>query len=292
MSSLGVVFKEVSFEDIMKASGNKVDNTVNSFLSTSVSIISLARNKKIHAEELVSVAKGDAYALLLAELVSPLQEHYESYLRSTNQIDFSDMLIRAEEYVNSGKFTNPFKCIIVDEYQDVTASQYRFLKVLRNRNDFDLFCVGDDWQSIYRFNGSDVSYIMDFDEFWGDSELSRIETTYRFSQSLIDISSFFVMKNPRQIKKAIRSGADTNGFAVSKIEGYRSENAVKYMTDRMMYLPKDSTVFLIGRYTFDIKMLDNEPRLSVRFDTASQTQKINLQGRKDQNITFYTAHRS
>jgi DNA helicase-4 len=133
---------------------------------------------------------------------------------------------------------------------------------------------------------------MDFEDFWGTSELSRIETTYRFSQSLIDISSNFVMKNPRQIKKSIRSGISDTSFAVSKIEGYKPNSAIQFMTDRLMYLPKNSSVFLIGRYTFDIKMLETDSRLSVRFDTATQTQKIKLQNRPDLSITFYTAHKS
>ena len=184
--------------------------------------------------------------------------------------------------------------MIVDEYQDTTSSQYRLLKALRNNNDFELFCVGDDWQSIYRFNGSDVSYIMDFEDFWGISELSRIETTYRFSQSLIDVSSFFVMKNPRQIKKSIKAaitGTDAS-FDVSKIEGYRTENAVRFAVDRMLHLPHNSTVFLIGRYTFDIDILKVDNRLHVKYDTATQTQKVHLQNRPDLDIVFYTVHRS
>lgn len=202
------------------------------------------------------------------------------------------MLVKAEQYINEGKYVNPFKCIIVDEYQDVTASQYRLLKSLRESNEFDLFCVGDDWQSIYRFNGSDVSYIMNFEDSWGPSELSRIETTYRFSQSLINVSSNFIMKNPKQIKKSIRSRMPEERFAVSKIEGYQENSAIQFMTDRILFLPKNSTVFLIGRYTFDIELLKYDQRLSIKYDTASQTQKVYLQKRPDLDITFYTAHRS
>ena len=288
----GVQLRNVSFEEVMKETGNSSDNILSSFLSTAESVINLARNRKLSAAGLIQVAGENKTARLIAELVSPLQKRYEKYLLESGQIDFADMLIKAEEYISEGKYNNPFRYVIIDEYQDVTASQYRLLKALRKSSDFDLFCVGDDWQSIYRFNGSDVSYIMDFNEFWGDGELSRIETTYRFSQSLIDVSSFFIMKNPRQIKKSIKSGVHGNGDAVSKIEGYKTNNAIQFMTDRLMYLPQDSSVFLIGRYTFDIKLLDSEKRLSVKYDTATQTQKVYLQKRSDLDITFYTAHRS
>lgn len=292
LQEAGVTLQTLTADQILQSSGNDTDDVINTFLSSAASVINLSRNRKLTADSLISAANGNHYAETIARLVSPLQRAYENYLSSTNQIDFADMLIKAETYVNEGRYHSPYKCVIVDEYQDVTASQYNLLKAIRNKTDFDLFCVGDDWQSIYQFNGSDVSYIMDFEEFWGSSELSRIETTYRFSQSLIDISGHFVMQNPRQIKKHIRSGSADEGFAVSKIEGYRRYDAIHFMTDRLLYLPKGSSVFLIGRYTFDIRLLEAEPRLTVRYDTATQCQKVFLKNRPDLNIVFYTAHRS
>ncbi len=292
LTDAGVELKPVSLGELLQGTGNSAENVLNAFLSCAESVINLARNRMISPEDLLPTAGSDAHARLTAELVYPLQKAYENYLSSTKQIDFADMLNRAAQYVLEGKYSNPFRCIIVDEYQDVTASQYRLLKALRQGNDFDLFCVGDDWQSIYRFNGSDVSYIMDFEDFWGVSELSRIETTYRFLPSLIDVSGSFIMKNPRQIKKTIRSGKDSSAFVLSKIEGYTTETAIRFMTDRLLCLPEKSSVYLLGRYNFDIKMLEKESRLSVQFDTASQTQKIILKGRPDLDITFYTVHRS
>ena len=288
----GVSLELASLDEIFSQPGTSAESVLNSFLSSAESIIHLARNKRVSADSLLDLAGNDHKTALAAILVGPLQKNYEDYLNSTYQIDFSDMLNKAQDYIVQGRYHNTFKYVIVDEYQDITSSQFRLLQAMRNDNDFNLFCVGDDWQSIYRFNGSDVSYIMDFKEFWGESILSRIETTYRFSQSLIDVSSHFVMKNPRQIKKKIRSVIEADGFAVSKIEGYTSASSIQFMTDRIMYLPNNSTVYLIGRYTFDVKLLDTDQRLSVRYDTATQTQKVYLRRRPDLNITFYTAHRS
>ena len=222
----------------------------------------------------------------------PLRKTYDNYLYQTKQIDFADMLIKAENYIKDGLFKNSFKYIIVDEYQDVSSSQYRLLKALRNNNDFKLFCVGDDWQSIYQFNGSDVSYIMDFQEFWGPSEISRIETTYRFSQSLIDISSEFVMKNPKQIRKSLQSKNMDNSLAVTEIKGFNTKLSIKFMVDRMLELPKNCSVYLLGRYTFDADLLNNDSRLSVKYNTSTGTQKVYLENRKDLDITFYTIHKS
>ncbi|MBQ2059000.1 MAG: UvrD-helicase domain-containing protein [Firmicutes bacterium] len=292
LTEAGVVLEKATLDEYLSMGRQDKNKLLSEFISTAVTITNLARSKKIGAGELAGLAGDNWIARRLAELVAPLQRAYERHLEECGKIDFADMLNRAENMILSGSFANHYRCVIVDEYQDLTSGQYRLLKALRKSLDFELFCVGDDWQSIYRFNGSDISYIMDFERFWGDGDISRIETTYRFSQSLIDVSSSFIMENPKQIRKAIKAKGDEEGFSLSKIEGYRIEEAVRFMTDRLMFLPKGKSVFFIGRYSFDIDLLKTEPRLTVRYDTATQTQKILLQGRPDLNITFYTAHRS
>ena len=293
LAAVGVILKPVPFEELFGGTENQVANVLKAFFRAVESVINLARNKLIHAKDLPAAAGNDRRARQLAELVSPIQAAYERMLAQRGMIDFSDMLIRAEQCIRAGSYANPFSYVIVDEYQDITASQFRLLASMRQSRDFDLFCVGDDWQSIYRFNGSDVTFTMDFERFWGTSELSRIETTYRFPQSLIDVSSGFVMANPRQIRKAIRSG-NTNSyrFAVSKIEGYREDQAIRYMVDRILLLPEGSSVFLIGRYTFDDRLLKMDGRLTIRFDTATQTQQVRVAGRNDLKVVFTTAHKS
>ena len=84
--------------------------------------------------------------------------------------------------------------MIIDEYQDISKARYELIKALRSQSDFNLFCVGDDWQSIYRFAGSDVDYIIHFEEYWGITDITKIDTTYRFTKSMIDVSSFFIQK--------------------------------------------------------------------------------------------------
>ncbi len=292
LKDAGVELKPISADELLRSKNDRFHQLINAFLSSAGSIITLARNKRLSADELFQAAGTSSKAKNIAEIVYPLQRKYEAVLKDRGLIDFADMLNRAEKYISEGAYKNHYRHVIVDEYQDITASQYRLLKAMRQSCDFDLFCVGDDWQSIYRFNGSDVSYIMDFESFWGSSELSRIETTYRFAQSLIDVSGHFIMKNPRQIKKNIRSGLSDSSFAVSKIEGYNTQTAIQFMTDRLQNLPKNSTVFLIGRYNFDLKLLDAETRLTVRFETSTQDQHVICKNRPDLDIIFITAHRS
>ena len=128
-------------------------------------------------------------------VLRPIYDAYQKKLEENGEIDFEDMLNMAAKCVCEKKFIHPYKYVIVDEYQDLSGSRYNLLKSLRRSKDYHLFCVGDDWQSIYRFNGCDVSYILDFEKYWGPSAICKIEKTYRFSGELLKKSSEFVCRN-------------------------------------------------------------------------------------------------
>ena len=269
-----------------------IEKIKSSFLKTASTIISLARNNEITASQIKELGNRNKQISKLVKLVYPIYLKYEEKLKASSMIDFSDMLIKASRYINEEKYKNKYRCVIIDECQDITATQYGLIKSLHDSKDFELFCVGDDWQSIYRFNGSDVGYIMDFKKYWGDSTISRIETTYRFPQSIIDVSGNFVMKNPRQIKKSLHSKLQDDSFGVSKIEGYKEKSAISFMVDRILCLPENSSVFLLGRYGYDYKMLVTDTRLSINYSTASEKQEVKVQGRPDLKVEFLTVHKS
>src|SRR5690606_5814306 len=100
----------------------------------------------------------------------PLLHAYEDKHRQADEIDFHDMIRRALEYVSEGRYKSNFRYILVDEFQDISQGRARLLRALRDQVDeAKLFCVGDDWQSIYRFTGSDVSLVTSFQDFFGYS---------------------------------------------------------------------------------------------------------------------------
>lgn len=132
---------------------------------------------------------------------------YQEYLLSKNEIDFNDMINIGTELVISNELPEKFdyKYIIIDEYQDISVARYNLIKALRDKTGAKIMAVGDDWQSIYRFAGSDINLFTKFEQFFGTAYISKIEKTYRNSQSLIDIAGDFVMKNPAQITKKLIS---------------------------------------------------------------------------------------
>lgn len=119
----------------------------------------------------------------------------------------------------------PIKLYIRQKVFSIGA-RFRLLKELRISSDYALFCVGDDWQSIYRFTGSDMDFIVNFDKYWGASEHSKVETTYRFNDSLIDISGRFIMQNKNQITKQLKGMYHAQSFALGIVYEY---NEMKYL---------------------------------------------------------------
>lgn len=229
---------------------------------------------------------------VLLNLIKPIYHSYNLYLSQHDEIDFNDMINISKKYIDEKKYINKYKFVIVDEYQDISKARFELLKSMRISNDFKLFCVGDDWQSIYRFAGSDIGFIINFEKYWGPSDISKIETTYRFSDMLISISSNFIMKNPMQIKKIIKGKNRNVSFPLGEINGYNEKYAIHFLTQRLSELPVNSTVFFIGRYSFDIDLLKNNNKFEYNYNNVTGSVDVKFIQRKDLKIQFLTAHKS
>lgn len=115
------------------------------------------------------------------------------------------MINKASDCIVKNGLDLPYKYIIVDEYQDTSFTRYNLLRNICDSIGAKIMVVGDDWQSIYSFSGCDVNIFTKFDNFFDVCETRYIEKTYRNSQQLIDASSNFVMKNPDQTRKELKS---------------------------------------------------------------------------------------
>lgn len=296
LKKAGVEFKPLNPQEIWdKVAESNSKNVLTGISELIGTVISLMKSNECEIEQLRTIcmnAPETGRNTVLVDLIAPIYDSYVETLKRNSEIDFNDMINDAARMIRAGKYVNPYKYVIVDEYQDISKSRFNLLKALRESADYDLFCVGDDWQSIYRFAGSDMDYILNFAKYWGPTEYSKIETTYRFTDSLIDISGRFVMRNPSQIKKAIRGIPSKLGFAMGEIKGYNEELAIKFMLNRLRELPNNSTVFFLGRYTFDSRLLSDCKDLECRYDQATQEAIVVFPERKDLKMQFLTAHKS
>lgn len=212
--------------------------------------------------------------VILTDIIKPFYEEYERTLNRSYEIDFTDAIIQATDLCRKGLWRH-YDYILVDEFQDISIDRYKLLQALRSDSPkTKLFCVGDDWQSIFRFAGSDMSLVYEFEKYFGYTEQCKIETTYRFHQPLIDKSSEFVMKNKEQKEKTIKTPeGDTKKTYLNfvKCDGEDEEGVKKEVEKIVSAIPTNQSILLLGRYNYDAvsvgykgKMDMTENRMTVK----------------------------
>lgn len=227
---------------------------------------------------------------IFLKLVIPVYKAWEELLSSNGHIDFDDMVNKASDLVEAGSWQSPFQLICVDEFQDTSRSRAQLLKAVTNDEKSCLFCVGDDWQSINGFAGADVSVMSKFDKVFGYSTHFKLETTFRCPQSLCDISTNFIGKNPAQIPKTVYSARADVFEPVRLIEAAMTMqpdlallSALSSELARLNTLAEETkkhfSVMVLGRYNYDKYFADkglikDHPRLSVRFLSVHQAKGL------------------
>ena len=237
---------------------------------------------------------------------------YERYLKENQAVDFQDMInesARILREVKEMKQRLDFQYIIVDEYQDISRQRFDLVTALHEVTTAKIIAVGDDWQSIYAFSGSDISLFTKFREKMGYAALLKIVRTYRNSQEVIDIAGNFIQKNTEQIQKDLispkhisdpvivytydskrkdpkgdnRSGAN---YAIAHAIETALEQIIEY--NHAEGKPSDSTILLLGRFGFDGDRLEK----SGLFEYITRGSRIRSVKYPKLNIMFMTAHSS
>nr|WP_255727703.1 UvrD-helicase domain-containing protein [Rhodohalobacter sulfatireducens] len=171
---------------------------------------------------------------------------YENHLDIKGEIDFGDMITKAAAYVEDGKFESPYKVIVVDEFQDISRGRAWFLNsLLEQVKDARLLCVGDDWQSIYRFTGSDISLMTNYKEQWSQAVRIDLDKTYRFNDKIKEVSTKFITKNPSQLSKNIICDKKREHPAV-----YVTQKQVSDIYNEIRDKDSETSVLVLNRYNF------------------------------------------
>ncbi len=184
----------------------------------------------------------------------PLYERYQESLARQRQIDFHDMITNATEHVRSGRYRNRYGYILVDEFQDISAGRARLLKALLDTSSTaQLFAVGDDWQAIFRFAGSDIAIMREFKERFGESERVNLETTFRCADRIANLASRFVLSNPAQIHKRVSSVFNADGPCVHIMVARETSpdplaETLNAVAAHAAGDDESATVLLLGRY--------------------------------------------
>ena len=194
------------------------------------------------------------------EFIREIYNYYDYSIHSKYIIDFNDMINYAYYGISKIKNTNKLKYdyIIVDEYQDISVIRYQLLKELANIYKSKIVAVGDDWQAIFAFSGSDINMFTNFYNLMGYADILRITNTYRNSQELIDISGKFILKNTKQLEKQLHSNKHLENPV--ELVSYENDKVIKLkqILDKLEEENKNYKILLLGRFKDDIDEVLND----------------------------------
>lgn len=182
------------------------------FLEELVTIINLAKSRLLTVEEIqqsVNKVKKDKVRNFYNVFLPVFVRYNEEIKRmGYSKKDFNDLIKDTIELLKNSSwakdyYQNKYKHILVDEFQDVGYAEVEFLNMLVGKGTH-LFVVGDDWQSIYGWRGSDIKYIIDFESIFGNSEKIILPYNYRSNKNIVEASSYFIQKSGKLIEKNIK----------------------------------------------------------------------------------------
>ena len=251
------------------------------------SFLTLVKQKNLTSDQLY-ISNNKHYKQFLT-IFLPLFDEYQSYLKDNNFLDFNDMINQSITIIKNSLLHLPYSYIIVDEYQDISKSRFELIKAIKDMNNSKLFCVGDDFQCIFSFAGSELDYFVNFDKYFGYYNKTIIDKTYRFNQSLANIAGNFVMKNKKQFKKHTTSMIKDNSFGISIIIANSNNDLLNKLIIILQNLPNFSTIFLLGRYKKDIEFIKQS---AAFFTKKKKYLEIIYEKRIDLDINFLTIHES
>ena len=169
-----------------------------------LSIIDRWKNKGFYPNEVI-INKKDIYE----KTVLPLYKVYQQKLLDLNACDFGDLILHVVKILERNSdireiYTNNFKYILVDEYQDTNYIQSRWLYLLSEKYK-NLCCVGDDDQSIYSWRGAEIKNFLEFDQVYKNSKVIRLEENYRSSQNILSVASNLIANNQNRVGKTLKT---------------------------------------------------------------------------------------
>jgi DNA helicase IV len=239
---------------------------IDAFTQTLGTFLRLFKSAGLSVEECRRRGEGFVDArrnLAFLKIFEPVFGQYQ--LRLGDRIDFEDMIVRATEHVKAGHFRSSYKHLLVDEFQDIADGRAKLLLALKAQHeDARIFAVGDDWQSIYRFSGSDIHLMRNFGQefggtFAGSTGVHRtvdLGRTFRSVDKIALPARSFILKNLSQIEKRVISAGTTKAPAItvafySRGQEHAALNDVLGATQlkaQGVQLDKPVTVLLLGRY--------------------------------------------
>lgn len=284
LTDAGVKCQEKTIEELYAMVLPEGSKREKAFIRLAVTFATLLKSSCKSLNGILAKNDDERTDFIIRNIFKPVYDSYQEELHKRGQIDFTDAILTATELCRQNHPVQ-YDYIIVDEFQDISVDRYQFLLALRAGNPpAKLYCVGDDWQSIYRFSGSDMALFNSFEEFFGPTDINKIETTYRFGEPLVGYSSWFIQKNAVQIRKDIHP-FNSQRKTELLFQPYDRNDYCNVIGQLVASIPADKSIFLLGRYSFD------DYYLSFMYQSIKEAGKF-FYVIGDRKIEFLTAHKS
>ena len=169
-----------------------------------LTIIDKWKNKGFYPNEVITNKKN-----IYEKTVLPIYKIYQKKLLDLNACDFGDLILHCVKIFENNSdinqiYSNNFKYILVDEYQDTNFIQSKWLNLIA-KNHKNICCVGDDDQSIYSWRGAEIKNFLEFDQVYKDTKIIRLEENYRSSQNILSVASGLISNNQNRVGKTLKT---------------------------------------------------------------------------------------
>lgn len=206
---------------------------------------------------------------LFLEIFWPIYETWNQRLKEEKSVDFEDMLVRAADLLMDKSVDMNYDLVLVDEFQDSSQARARMVQGLMNKPDRFLLAVGDDWQSINRFAGSDISVMRRFEGRFGSTLTLALTNTFRCPHGIAHVATTFIKRNPGQLKKEMVAFRSSERASIEVHPA--PEESLNPILDKILIDSggKTASVLVLGRYNFLKRELRYRPfrGLDVTFKT-------------------------
>ncbi len=197
-----------------------------------LSVISRKKNLLCSAQEMLEKAKTKK-----EEEIAKIYLEYQRELFNSNSLDFDDLIrltVKLFEISPETLFYNRerFRYVLVDEYQDTNYAQYKFINILTKEHK-NIFVVGDDWQSIYKWRGADVNNILNFEKDYPGASVIKLEQNYRSTQVILDTAHSIIEQNESRTDKKIWTDKK-DGQKVTVFEAFDESQEAAYITKKIL----------------------------------------------------------
>ena len=272
LEQAGVHFERIPRQELVRRLAQEQTSWLAGLLSTFLNHVKSGRlssdDLEFRARQTGERRRNESFL----DVFEQVRARYQKLLADQGELDFHDLINLAADHIREGRWKPQYRYVLVDEFQDISAGRMALLQVLREQ-DVAYFLVGDDWQSIYRFAGSDIGLLRDCGDLLGHVEERTLSRTFRFADGILGPSTEFVKRNPEQTQRSLlpAGGAEDDGVAVVADSSAARGMARALQDIEARAQGQQRTVLTLGRYRRRRGELPMPPRkgpLRVEFSTA------------------------